>query len=49
MITVTESAIDGNRHVFVYDETDKTVTHWYQSIKGPNFAWTREVLPGAAG
>lgn len=52
MITVTESATDGNRHVFVYDETDKSVTHWYQSITGGpehnNFAWTREVLPGAA-
>jgi hypothetical protein len=51
MIVVTESTVDGNRHVFVYDETDKSVTHWYQSMKGggPNgFNWVREVLPSGA-
>ena len=49
MITVTESAVDGNRHVFVYDETAKTVTHWYQSMVGkPSYAWQHEQLPGMA-
>lgn len=44
----SESA-DGNRHLFIYDETTKQVTHWYQSMKGmPNFSWIREVLPGTA-
>lgn len=49
MIVVTESTTDGNRHVFVYNDTTHTVTHWYQNIKGqPSFAWTREDLPGLA-
>lgn len=45
MITVIESANDGNRHVFVYDEAAQTTIHYWQSMKGPNYAWNRETLP----
>lgn len=49
VMKVIESPNDGNRHVFIYDPTTKSVTHWYQNMKGaPNFNWNREVLPGMA-
>lgn len=44
MLTVFESANDGNRHVFVFDDTTKAVTHFYQEMhpSDGNFAWTKE-------
>lgn len=45
MITVIESANDGNRHVFVFNETSQTTIHWWQSMTGkPSYAWNCEIL-----
>ena len=47
MITTVENGSDGHRHIYVYDETAKTVTHWWQLSDGTG-GWNHEVLPGTA-